>query len=427
MPKIAAELSHPAVKALSRKPGVHAVGGVVGLYLQVTASTAKQPGDPAASWIVRRTLKRTGERIKLGLGSYPEVPLATAREEARKLVEQIAVGTNPLEEKKKVRSAEQKAKMAAVTFEEAANACITALEPGWSNAKHAAQWRATLREYAYPVLGSMLVEDIEMQHVLRVVGPIWNTKHETASRVRMRIEKVIAYADAQAKRERQNPARLKHNLDTQLAKASLVKKVEHHAALGIDAMPEFLGALRKQQGMGARAVEFVIYTAARSGEVRGARWDEIDLNAGVWTVPANRMKGNREHRVPLPAVAVQVLKDLPRLAEGQPGHELVFPAPRGGTLSDMTLTAVLKRMKVDVTVHGFRSTFRDWAAERTNFDGAMAELALAHKVSNEVEAAYRRGTQFEKRRKMMDAWVSFCSTPRPAGANVVPIKQATAH
>jgi integrase len=423
MPKIAQQLSAPAVSALARKPGVHAVGGPVpGLYLQTTASTATPPGPPVASWIFRRSL-RSGERIKIGLGSFAAVPLAKAREAARELAEVIALGGNPIADRKAERSAEQRAKVAAVTFKEAAEACIKAMEAGWKNAKHAQQWTNTLEQHAYKVLGSMLIEDIEMHHVLRVLEPIWSEIPETASRVRMRIERVIAWADARAKRERQNPARWKNNLDTQLAKPSAVKNVEHLAALAIDAMPEFLAALRKQEGMGARAVAFVIYTACRSGDARGARWDEIDLDAGTWVVPAERMKMKREHRVPLCAAAVKMLRALPRIAKGQPGHELVFPAPRGGQLSDMTLTAVLRRMNVDATVHGFRSTFRDFIAERTSYPGEMAELALAHKVSNEVEAAYRRGDQFEKRRKMMDAWVAFCATQRPAGATVVPMKR----
>jgi integrase len=439
MPKIAAELRPAAVKALARKPGVYAVGGVVGLHLQVTASTAKEPGPPVASWILRRTLA-SGDRIKVGLGSYAEVPLAAAREQARALVERIALGGNPLAEREAERSKAHKEKLEAVTFEQAASECIKSMEAGWKNAKHAAQWANTLRDYAQPVLGPMLIADIEMQHVLRVLEPIWATKPETASRVRMRIERVIAWADARAKRERPNPARWKNNLETQLAKSSSVKKVRNHPALAIDAMPEFMSELRQMQGSGARALELAILCASRSSDVRGARWDEFDLDAGVWTIPAARMKADREHRVPLSAPAVALLRAQPRMADGQPGYELVFPAPRGGQLSDMTLAACFKRMNEksatprwvdprtgeEATPHGTaRSTFRDWAAERTNFPGEMAELALAHKVSNAVEAAYRRGDQFEKRRKMMEAWASFCTTPRSLDARIVPLKRAS--
>ena len=293
MPKIARELSHAGVKALSRTPGTYAVGGVVGLHLQVIASAANPPGPPAASWILRRTLK-TGERVKIGLGSYSEVPLATARDEARKYAERIAIGADPLAERKVERSKAVAAKQAAMTFEEATPLCIKALEAGWSNTKHAKQWLATLKEYAYPVLGPMLIEDIEMTHVLRALEPIWIEKPETASRVRMRIEKVIAWADARAKRERPNPARWKHNLDTQLARTGSVKTVRHHPALPIDDMPAFMVELRAMEGVGARALELALLCASRSLEVRGGKWEEFDLDAGLWTVPSERMKGKKE-------------------------------------------------------------------------------------------------------------------------------------
>jgi integrase len=447
MPKIATELRPAAVKALAKKPGVYAVGGVVGLYLQVTASTAKEPGQPSASWILRRTLAN-GERIKVGLGRYADlgggddaVGLANARKKAGALVERIALGGDPIADRKAARSAEEKAKQAAMTFRDAAPLCIKSMEAGWTNAKHAAQWTNTLREYAFPVLGDMLIEDIEMQHVLRALEreDLWKKKPETASRVRMRVEKVIAWADARAKRQRQNPARWKNNLDTQLASAKSIKKVRNHPALAIDAVPEFMTELRKMEGAGARALELAILCASRSADVRGALWGEFDLDAGVWVIPADRMKAEREHRVPLSADAVKLVRALPRVSKGEPGHDLLFPSSRGTPLSDMTLAACFKRLNEkhekpkwadprsgeQATPHGTaRSTFRDWTAERTSYPHELAEMALAHKVANKVEAAYRRGDMFEKRRAMMDDWAHFVSTPRPTGATVVPMKRA---
>jgi len=276
----------------------------------------------------------------------------------------------------------------------------------------------------------MLIEDIGMDHVLMVLEPMWTTVPETASRVRMRIEKVIAFADARAKRDRTNPARWKNNLDTQLAKSASVKKVRNHPALAIDAVPEFMAELRKLQGNGARALELAILCASRSSDVRGALWSELDLCAATWVISAERMKAAREHRVPLAPAAVKLLRALPRVPKGKPGHELVFPAPMGGTLSDMTLAACFKRLNeqgdrprwIDprtgeqATPHGTaRSTFKDWCAERTSFPNEMSEIALAHKVANAVEAAYRRGDLFEKRRELMDQWAKFIDTPKLKG------------
>jgi integrase len=256
-------------------------------------------------------------------------------------------------------------------------------------------------------MGELLVRDVGVAHVLAVLEPIWHTKTETASRVRGRVEAVLDWATARSYRSGENPARWKGHLDKLLPARAKVAKVEHHTALPIEDVASFMVELRKQEGSGAKALEFAVLTAARSGEVRGAMWDEIDLRGAVWTIPADRMKAEREHRVPLSDAAVALLRSLPREAE----QDLVFQAPRGGPLSDMTLTAVLRRMKVDAVPHGFRSTFRDWAAERTNYPRDVAEMALAHAIDSKVEAAYRRGDLFDKRRRMMADWSAFLAKP----------------
>jgi integrase len=301
-----------------------------------------------------------------------------------------------------------------VTFEQAARSYIAAHESGWRNAKHAQQWRNTLASYAYPEIGGLMVRNVELAHVLAVLEPIWTEKTETATRLRGRIEQVLDWATARGHRDGLNPARWRGHLDKLLARPSKIVDVEHHAALPFTEMGDFMRRLSDANGTGARALEFAILTAARSGEVRGATWAEIDLKAAVWTVPGNRMKMGREHRAPLSPPAISLLKLLPRMA----GTDLVFPAPRGGTLSDMTLTAVVRRMKVAAVPHGFRSTFRDWASERTNYPRDVAEMALAHSIGDKVEAAYRRGDLFEKRRRLMADWATFCGRTQPKGAVV---------
>jgi integrase len=279
---------------------------------------------------------------------------------------------------------------------------------GWRNPKHAQQWANSLETYAHPVMGALLVRDVELQHVMAVLEPIWQAKTETASRVRGRIEQVLDWATARGFREGPNPARWRGHLDKLLPAPAKVTRVEHHDALPVDQAPSFMARLCAAPGIGARALEFAILTAARSGEVRGTTWDEIDLDAAVWTVPADRMKAGREHRVPLSPAALALLRSLPRW----PDNPLVFAAPRGGVLSDMTLAAVLRRMKVAAVPHGFRSTFRDWAAERTHFPREVAEMALAHAIGDKVEAAYRRGDLFDKRRRLMDDWAVFLDSAK---------------
>ncbi len=393
MPKIAKELGALAVGRL-KVPGWHAVGGVAGLGLQVTPTGAR-------SWSLRVVI--AGKRREIGLGGFPTVQIAAAREKARQAREMISEGIDPILVRKSAASALRAAQARAVNFQTVAEQYIGAHEAGWRNPKHAAQWTSTLTQYAYPEIGTMLVASIDTAAVLRVLKPMWNTKTETASRLRGRIEGILDYATAHGLREGPNPARWKGHLALALPARSKVRKVEHHAALPVDEMPGFMQRLRAGQGIGARALEFAVLTAARSGEVRGMQWTEVDLAARVWTVPAERMKAGREHRVPLSDAAVAVLESLPR----QEGGDVVFRGTRGQPLSDMSLTAVLRRMKVDAVPHGMRSSFRDWTAEHTSFPNEVAEMALAHAVGDKVEAAYRRGDLFDKRRVMMDAWASF--------------------
>lgn len=394
MPKKVSEANALAVSRL-KKPGRWAVGGVAGLCLQVTDSGAR-------SWIYRTMIG--GKRTEVGLGGFPDVTLAGAREAARAMRVQIKAGVNPVAEFKSKRSALQAAAAAEKTFDECAELFIEAKTPEWSNPKHAAQWTATLATYASPIMGKLLVRDIELAHVLDVLRPIWSTKNETATRVRGRIESVLDWASVNKYRDGLNPARWKGHLDHLLPKPSKVSKVEHHAALPINDVGAFMVRLRAMEGTGARCLEFAILTAARSGEVRGARWSEIDIKAKTWVVPAARMKMGREHRVPLSDAALALLKAQPKID----GNHLVFPAVRGGQLSDMTLSACMRRMKVDAVPHGFRSTFRDWASERTDTPRDVAEMALAHAIGDKVEAAYRRGDLFDKRTLLMQQWADFC-------------------
>lgn len=396
MPKKAKELSALAVGRLVDR-GNHAVGGVAGLYLYVNEADGR-------SWVLRAMVGT--KRRHIGLGGYPDVTLAQAREKARAAKEEIAQGIDPIAQRK-ARSSQLRASQAAEkTFEEAAQAYLEAQGDAWKNPKHRAQWANTLQTYAYPHMGKLAVRDVGQEHVLAALEPIWKTKNETASRLRGRIESVLDWATVRGYRSGDNPARWKGHLDKLLPAPGKIQRVVHHRALPIDGMPAFMEKLALREGLAARALEFLIFTAARSGEVRGATWDEFDLQQRVWTVPGERMKAGREHRVPLSDAAVRLLQRLPRLA----GSPWVFPAPRGGQLSDMTLNAVMQRMEVDAVPHGFRSTFRDWAAERTNHPRELAEQALAHALESKVEAAYRRGDALEKRRAMMQEWARFCTT-----------------
>lgn len=400
MPRKAKELGALKVAGLN-SPGLHAVGGVAGLALQVTNRGAR-------SWILRVMVG--GKRRDMGLGGFPDVTLAGAREAARIARDKIKKGIDPIDDAKAKRSALYAQRAAAITFSEAAEAYIAMREPEWKNGKHADQWRNTLATYAEPVIGNIFVRDVKQEHILTVLEPIWLTKTETATRLRGRIENVLDWARVRGYRNGENPARWRGHLDKLLAIPSKVQKVEHHPALPFDELGAFMVQLRKEEGMGARALEFAILTAARSGEVRGATWGEIDMMDATWTIPAERMKAKREHRAVLNDEAMALLKSLPRTGD------LIFTNAKGGMLSDMTLTAVLRRMnRSDITAHGFRSTFRDWCGERTNYPRDVAEMALAHAIGDKVEAAYRRGDLFDKRRRMMRDWGKFSGKVQTTG------------
>lgn len=394
MGRIAKELNALAVSRLT-KAGLHFVGGVSGLALQITPSNAK-------SWILRTMIG--GKRRDMGLGGYPSVTLAGAREAARVTRVKIKCGIDPIEENRAARSSLAAARASAITFEQCATAFIAAKEPEWKNAKHAAQWRSTLEAHAFPVIGKLIVRDVALPHILQILEPIWTCKTETASRLRGRIEKVLDYATSKGYRSGDNPARWRGHLDNLLATPRKVAKVEHHPALPYGDMGRFMAELRLQPGSGARALEFAILTVVRSGEVRRASWLEIDLDTATWTIPADRMKAGKEHRIPLSTSALALLRSLPRVD----GSTLIFPNAKGNALSDMTLTAVLRRMKIEITVHGFRSTFRDWAGETTAYPREVIEHALAHQLKDKAEAAYARGTLFDKRHQLMDDWAAFC-------------------
>lgn len=398
------------------KPGLHFVGGVDGLALQVVPSGGR-------SWILRMTVG--GRRRDMGLGGFPDVPLSHAREAARKARAMVRDGIDPIDEGRAKASRLKAMQSTAVTFEQCAAEYIKGLEPSWKSTKSASQWRNSLGTYAYPVLGKLLVRDVGVPQVLAVLRPIWATKTETASRVRGRMEAVLDFAAVSEYREAGlNPARWRGHLDKILPAPGQVSETEHHKAISFMDIAEFMPKLRSVQGVGARVLEFTILTAVRSGEARGTTWSEIDLGSALWTIPAERMKGprgsnKREHRVPLSKRAIALLKAQPRMAN----NDLVFPAPREGTISDGTMSAVLRRMGVAAVPHGFRSTFRDWAAECTDFPNELCELALAHAVGDKVEAAYRRGDMYMKRVRMMEAWAKFCDTPY-AKSEVIPIGKA---
>ena len=384
-------------------PGRHADGG--GLYLSVG------PGE-ARRWVF---LFRWRGRLKeMGLGSFNAVTLAKARDKAAEARGQLAEGISPLEVKQ--------AHKAIPTFGELADEFIQAKQTEWVNDKHKAQWTTTLETYAAS-LRPIRVDRIETAEVLAALKEVWTEKPETGARVRGRIERVLDAAKAKGFRSGENPARWRGHLDHLLPKRQKLTR-GHHAALPFGEVADFVARLREREGMAALALEFVILTAGRSGEVRGATWGEIDLKAKVWTVPAERMKAQREHRVPLSARGLEILTELKPLATGGPDC-LVFPGTNGKALSDAAFSALLMRMGVErgsVTPHGFRSSFRDWAGESSTFPREVAEAALAHTVGNATELAYRRGDALEKRRKLMDAWARFCE-PKEAGLNVARLER----
>jgi integrase len=406
------------------KPGRYCDGD--GLYLLVKKSGAR-------FWVFR--YKVNGSKLReAGLGRAGEgrnsVRLAEAREKASTLFRQVKSGIDPLSAREAMAAAAkaeaQDAAVKRVTFREAAQRYIDGHAPSWRNPKHAAQWGATIETYANPVFGDLPVGDVATTHVLAAIEPIWLDKPETASRLRGRVERILDFAKTRGWRAGENPAAWKGHLALTLPARSKVRKVEHHAALPWREIGDFVLALKDQQGVGARALRFAILTAARSGEVRGARWSEIDMSAATWIVPAGRMKGGREHRIPLSALALDLLRETARTRLSREPDALVFPGRDAGRpLSDMSLTAVLRRMRLgELTAHGFRSSFRDWAAETTAYPTELVEMALSHAVSNKVEAAYRRGDLFEKRRRLMDDWAAYCWTPSTAEtAQIVSLRE----
>ena len=388
-----------AQKVKTAKPGRHGDGR--GLFLYVKPSGAR-------SWVLRYQVQ--GRRRDLGLGAYPDVSLAMARERAADARRLIVNGQDPIAKK---RQSEPK------TFKDTAFELIERKRPGWKNAKHAAQWSATLETYVFPKIGQVQVAKVETADVVGVLTPIWTQKTETANRVRQRIEAVIDYATALGIRSGDNPARWRGHLDHLLPKPAKVRAVRHHPALPHTDIADFMGELSGRTGVAARALNFTILTAARSGETRGMIWAEVDLENHLWTIPANRMKAGREHRVPLSAAAIASLG--PRCDD----DALVFEseAKPGRPISDMSMTAVLRRMGRDaITVHGFRSTFRDWAGETTGFPREVIEAALAHGIKDKAEAAYARGDLFEKRWNLMEAWAS-AATQTDTGTNVIRLSE----
>lgn len=365
-----------------------------------------------ASWQLRYQLH--GRTRWMGLGSARDVPLDKAREKAKAARLQLSEKTDPLEARRAERAEEAAKKLGTVTFAEAAQAFHDQNKAGWKNQKHAAQVIQTLKTYAFPALGRLPVQVISTPQVLQVLRSIWTTKPETAMRVRGRIEAVLAWSQVNGYRSGDNPARWTNHLDKALPKRSAVAKVQHHAALDYRAIPPFMTALKQREGMAAKALAFTVLTAARTGEVIGATWNEFDLDEKVWTVPASRMKAGAEHRVPLSDAVIDLLRRLPR--DDANGH--VFIGGRQAALSNMAMSQLLKRMgHGDITTHGMRSAFRTWAAERTNFPHEVAEAALAHTVSDKVVRAYRRGDFFARRRALMEAWSRFASSPPATNGN----------
>lgn len=409
MPKRAKELSATEVKRLAGKPGLHAVGGVSGLHLQVSSKDAR-------SWVLRTLIG--SKRRDMGLGGYPDVSLAQARERARQYKEQIRQGTDPIAEKRAARVALMAAQAKEMTFSEAAQHCHAAKTPEFRNEKHKKDWISSLERYAFPIIGRLPVSEVTLPHILQILKPIWESKTETATRLRQRIESVLTWATVSGFRSGDNPARWDGNLKEVLPNPGKITKRKHYPALPWQEVGQFMADLRNKEGIAPRALEFAILTAARSGEVRGMTWDEIDLEQKIWIVPADRIKAGKRHKVPLSPDAVKLLKSLPAFE----GTRYVFPAPRGGKLSDMALAAVVRRMKVNAVPHGFRSTFKDWARSCTSYPDEVSELALAHVNNDATRAAYARDELLPKRKRLMNDWARFCNTVQKKG-DVVPIRK----
>jgi integrase len=401
-------LSAAKVKSL-KAPGDYLDGR--GLYLQVRSETSK-------SWLLKYSMDKRAR--EMGLGSALDFSLKEAREERDALRKLIKRGIDPLELRKAERHAKKLETAKAITFRAAAARFIEANRSGWKNAKHAAQWEATLKTYAYPVIGDLPVQSVDTALVMKILDPIWSTKSETASRVRGRIESVISAAKARGEFVGENPARWKGHLEAILPKQSKVSKVQNHPALPYADLPQFMQALRAREGIAAAALEFQILTACRPGNAVGARWAEFDLNAAVWTIAGENMKGGKDHKVPLSAAALAVLERMEKIRNG----EFVFyGADPKRPLSDAATGAVLDRMgRADIVPHGFRSTFRTWGGNKTNFQRELLDKALAHLVGDETERAYDSGDMFEKRRLLMNAWAAFATSDPAKTADIIQLR-----
>lgn len=405
------------------RPGYHADGPHTGLYLQVTPIQDRV----TRSWVFRYTSPTTRKRRELGLGSARIRKLADARALSAELRLQILNGVDPKDERDRAKTTAIAARANQITFNEALVQCMSAKAVEWKNIKHGQQWQNTLTTYASPLLGRMSVDLITTELVYKVLQPIWQTKTETATRVRQRIETVLDWCKARGYCKGDNPARLKGALGELLPKSQKIKKVEHHAAIPYRQVNEFVTALRKGGGSAPLALEFMLLTAARTGEVVAAKWDEIDFDGRVWTVPASRMKAGKEHRIPLSVRAVAIL----RLMKAAKQNDYIFPghsAQKNSHMSTGTCRIVMKRMEnfSDYTPHGLRSTFRDWAAETTSFANETLELALAHTIANKAEAAYRRQDQLEKRAKLMQLWQAYVEVPKTSDVVVAITKRGKA-
>ncbi len=374
-----------------------------GLYLKIGQSKG-------ASWIFRYRIM--GKLRDMGLGAYPDISLAVARSRAQDAHRIVRTGDDPIvvrdaerEKKEADRLAAEQEKERAVSFRDVAIAYIETHRSGWKNIKHGRQWVNTLSTYAFPLIGDLPTDSITTEHILSILTPIWRDKTETASRVRNRVELVLDAAKARGLRSGENPARWRGHLDKLLPKRSKIQSVKHHAALPYPELPAFMVSLSREEGIGALALRFTILTACRTNETMGAKWDEVDLNTGIWTIPAERMKAGKEHRIPLCDVTLSLLVSLPRIDDSP----YLFPGQRKGkSISNQAMTMTLRRMgRGDLTVHGFRSTFRDWAAEKTNYSREVCELSLAHKIVDGAEAAYWRSDIFDKRSRLMSDWAQY--------------------
>lgn len=401
-----------------KRPGRYCDGG--NLYLQVRRSASKtSPDSVNKSWAFRYV--RHDKQTWMGLGPYPDVSLAEARELATEARKQLLKGIDPLTDKRARQQEARVARSDMLSFAECAEKYIDAQAPGWSNPKHIDQWRNTLKNVAGPIFGHLPVDQVDTALVMRCIEPLWTTKTETASRLRGRIESVLDRATVRGYRGGDNPARWRGHLDKLLPRPSLVARVKHHPALPYTEVGAFIQQLREDAGVASRALEFTILTTARTNEVVQAEWSEFDLDVGIWVVPAERMKSKREHRIPLSEAANAVLES----SKGR-NNRYVFPGQkRGSHLSNNAMLKVLKRLNQDsITVHGFRSTFRDWCAESTSYPADVAEMALAHTLRDKTEAAYRRGDLFEKRSRLMADWARYCSKPATP-AKVIAIRKNT--